>query len=141
VVHAIDSFGGNPGNEAAYRVGGADDLSNLEANFLANIARAGLSHRVVLHAKASAAAAEEVRAQVDRARILCIDAEHTYEAVRLELDQYADLLAPGGLLVFDDYSTSFTGVARAVREHLDDHPGRYARPLQDRNLLVVKRRV
>ena len=76
---------------------------------------------------------------VTRARIICIDGEHTYEAVSEELRLYADLLAPRGLLIFDDYSTAFEGVARAINEHIDSHPGRYARPVQDRNLLVVRR--
>ncbi len=32
VVHSVDTFGGNPGNKSAYKVG-ADDLSDLESNF------------------------------------------------------------------------------------------------------------
>lgn len=138
VVHAIDTFKGNPGNEQAYRVGEAD-LSDLESNFRRNMADAGLAHRVVVHAKTSVEAAREVRAHVGVARLICIDAEHTYMAVKADLEQYADLLAPGGLFVFDDYSRSFPGVAQAIREHVTAHSRRYARPFQDSNLLVVQR--
>jgi predicted O-methyltransferase YrrM len=137
VVHAVDTFAGNPGNEGAYEVQGVPDL---ESGFRANIARSGLTHRVVVHAGRSADLAEEVRRGAEAVRILCIDGEHTYGAVAQELDLYADLVVPGGLLVLDDYSKSFPGVAEAFQEHLARNPGRYARPVQDRNLAVVARR-
>ncbi len=138
VVHAIDTFKGNPGNEKAYRVS-AEDLSDLESRFRMNMLDAGLAHRVVVHAKDSAEAAGEVHSQVRQARLICIDGEHTLAAVRLDLENYTDLLAPGGLLVFDDYSPRFDGVVRAIREHLASHQYPYTRAFQDSNLLVVQR--
>jgi predicted O-methyltransferase YrrM len=139
VVHAVDTFFGNPGNEAAYVVGAAD-RSDLESNFRRNMATAGLAHRVRVYATSSAnAAADVARAATGGARLVYIDGEHTYEAVRADLAAYADLLVPGGLLLFDDYSRGFAGVVRAVDEHVDGHPGRYARRVQDDNLLVLRR--
>lgn len=137
VVHAIDTFKGNPGHEKNYAVG-ADRLSKLEQNFRANIAAAGLSDRVRVHAKASADAIGDVRTTTAGARLIYIDGEHTYEAVRSDLANYADLLRPGGLLLFDDYSRGFP-VVKAVEEHIAAHPGRYARRVQDDNLLVLRR--
>jgi cephalosporin hydroxylase len=61
--------------------------------------------------------------------MLVVDAEHTYEAVKAELSAYAGLVVPGGLLVFDDYSARFEGVARAIREHLAADREGYARPV------------
>ena len=40
--------------------------------------------------------------------MMYIDGEHTYDAVREELELYAPLLSPGGLLTFDDYSVDTT---------------------------------
>lgn len=137
VVHAVDTFLGNPGTEHLYAVDGSRD--SLEANFRHNIARAGLTDRVVTHATTSARAATRIRQETDRARLIFIDGEHTYDAVRADLAEYADLLMPGGLLVFDDYSPQFPGDVRAVREHVDAHPGRYARAFQQQNTLVLRR--
>lgn len=138
VVHAVDTFRGNPGNEQAYRVG-ADDLSDLEQNFRTNMDRLGLADHVRVYPGRSEDRAGDVLAAVNGVRMLMVDAEHTYEAVSTELKLYADVLAVGGLLVFDDYSRGFEGVAQAINEHLDSHPGRYATPAQDHNLLVVRR--
>lgn len=137
LLHAVDTFGGNPGNERAYRVG-ADDLSDLEINFLNNMERLGLADQVRVHSGRSEDVAGKVLSEVGDVRMIVIDAEHTYEAVKAELALYADALAVGGLLVFDDYSKRFAGVARAVNEHLEG-TGRYSTPLQDRGLLVVRR--
>lgn len=137
VVHTVDTFGGNPGNEAAYRVG-ANDLSDLAANFTSNMRRLGLADQVRTYRGRSVDRARDVLSAANGVRLLVVDAEHTYDAVRGELAAYADALAPGGLLVLDDYSRSFPGVAQAVNEHLDAS-GRYATPMQDHNLLVARR--
>jgi predicted O-methyltransferase YrrM len=136
VVHAIDHFAGNPGT-SHYSVDG--QMETLEDNFRRNIERAGLTHRVVLHSNTSAGAAPEVAAAVNGVRLLFIDGEHSYDAVREDLANYADLVSPGGMLVFDDYSRTWEGDVRAVREHVEAHPGRYARGFQYRNTLALRR--
>jgi predicted O-methyltransferase YrrM len=88
----------------------------------------------------SAEAASKVLAATAGARLIFIDGMHSYEAVSEDLRNYADLLVPGGLLVFDDYSPTFPGDVRAVLEHIDAHPGRYGRPFQQKNTLVLPRR-
>lgn len=137
VVHAVDTFKGNPGHEDNYLVDGS--LVGLEEKFRANMAAAGVSEAVVAHAMTSAEAADEVRDATDGVRLLFIDGEHTYDAVSVDLKLYADLVLPGGVIVFDDYSPSFDGDVRAIREHIAAHPGRYGRPFQQRNTLVVPR--
>lgn len=137
VVHAVDTFRGNPGTEHLYAVDGA--LDSLEANFRRNIARVGLQDRVVTHAATSAEAAPSVRERTEGVRLIFIDGEHTFDAVANDLALYADLLLPGGLLVFDDYAPHFPGDVRAVQEHVDAHPGRYGRPFQQENTLVLPR--
>jgi predicted O-methyltransferase YrrM len=129
VVHAIDWFGGSP------VLGQVPPLPRreMEQAMRANIERAGLAHRVVLHPKRSQEAREEVRAPV---RMLFIDGEHTHEAVSSDLE-YAELLAPGGLLVLDDFSDAFPGVVSAARAFLQR--GGFARPFQGRGFLVTRR--
>lgn len=139
IVHAIDTFQGNPGNEAMYVVGAAD-RSDLEPNFRRNIAAAGLTDRVAVYAKSSVDAVEEVASAADTVRMMYIDGEHSYDAVKEELDLFAPLLAPGGLLTFDDYSTRYPGVVEAIHEHLAAAGDRYVRPAQDDNFLVIRRR-
>ena len=140
VVHAIDTFLGNPGNEAMYVVG-AEDRSDLEPNFRRNIAAAGLTDRVTVYAKSSADAVAEVAAAVNGVRMMYIDGEHSYDAVKEELELYAPLLSPGGLLTFDDYSTRYPGVVDAIHEHLAEAGDQYVRPAQDDNFLVLRRRL
>jgi hypothetical protein len=70
-----------------------------------------------------------------------IDGEHSYDAVKEELELYAPLLSPGGLLTFDDYSSRYPGVADAIHEHLAAVGDDYVRPVQDDNFLVIRRRI
>jgi predicted O-methyltransferase YrrM len=139
IVHAVDTFQGNPGNESMYVVGAAD-RSDLEPNFHRNIAAAGLTDRVQTYAMSSADAAARVAESTDSIRMMYIDGEHTYDAVKDELARYADLLSPGGLLTFDDYSARYPGVAQAIHEHLAEAGDRYVKPVQDDNFLVIRRR-
>jgi predicted O-methyltransferase YrrM len=133
VVHAVDWFKGNPGTEHLY--GGGD----LRAGFDRNISNAGLDDVVVVHDGDSVELAPEVIDAAGDVRMLVVDAEHTYDAVQRELRAYADVVVSGGLVVFDDYSKRYEGVARAIHEHVDAHPRRYSRMFQDQNLLVMRR--
>ena len=129
VVHAIDSFRGNPGSERLLPV----PPREMEQTMRANIERAGLAHRVVVHAKPSQEARAEVHAPV---RMLFIDGEHTHDAASSDLE-YADLLGPGGILVLDDVTESFPGVVSAARDFLGR--GGFSRPFQGRGFLVARR--
>ncbi|MCK1583262.1 class I SAM-dependent methyltransferase [Bradyrhizobium sp. 168] len=137
-VHAVDTFKGNPGNESLYVVGKAD-RSDLLPNFLQNMKAAGVADRVTPHAMSSVEARSEIKAINPSFRLIYIDGEHTYDAVKADLHGYADLLQVGGLLLFDDYSISFPGVVKAIDEHIAENPGRYGRRIQDDNLLVLRR--
>ena len=108
----MDHFKGNTGRESHYVVG-KEDLSDLKSNFETNIARAGLSDRVVIHDMSSQDARSEVNGPV---RLLFIDAEHTYSAVTNDFSVWRDALTPGAIVEFDDVAASFPGVVKAVRE-------------------------
>lgn len=139
VVHAVDTFEGNPGNEQSYVIANPD-RSDLRDSFEANISKAGLSAFVETWAMDSRAAAALLQERGVVARMLNIDAEHTYEAVSEELRLYTPMLARGGLLTFDDYSQRFEGVAEAVHEWLAGAGSDYVRPIQDDNFLVIRKR-
>lgn len=136
-VHAIDTFRGCPGSPGHEHWHA--EPSDLEAAFRRNIGLAGVAERVLVHPMTSAQAQGVVARETAGVRLLFVDGEHTYDAVRADLAGYAQLLVPGGLLVFDDYARAFPGVARAVKEHLADRRLRYSRPVQQRNMLVVQR--
>jgi predicted O-methyltransferase YrrM len=130
VVHAIDWFRGNPGKEHLLPV----PLEEMEQAFRANIEGAGLSHRVVVHAKRAEDARPEVSGPL---RMLFIDGAHTHEGVSSDLE-YAALLAPGGVLVFDDYSDTFPGVVSAADGFLGR--GGFSRAFVGRGFLIARRK-
>lgn len=127
-VHALDWFGGNPGKEHLFAVPGG-----VERALRANLERVGLAHRVVVHADRSEHISRDVFGSL---RMLFIDAEHTHEAVTLDLE-YAALLAPGGLLVLHDYTNAYPGVVSAAKAHFAK--GGFSRPFQRRGLLIARR--
>jgi len=45
-----------------------------------------------------------------------IDGDHTYQGVRSDIQLYVPFVKPGGYIFFDDYSTDFKGVMRALQE-------------------------
>lgn len=115
-VHAIH-FQGNPGKKSLYVVG-KKDLSDLKQNFYRNIARAGLEDFVTLHPESVAGVKIE-----SKFRLLVIDGEHTKEAVWSDFLRFRDLLLPGAVVLFDDFSPDFPGVTEAVREIREKEPG------------------
>ena len=138
VVHAIDHFRGNPGKESHYVVG-SSDLSDLEANCRANIARVGLADFVRLHAADAGGVSERVGAATHDVRLLFIDGEHSAEAVRRDIAQYVPLLKSGGLIVFDDYAPEFSDYVAAVDEAVADSGAFTAVIRYERTLIARKR--
>jgi predicted O-methyltransferase YrrM len=137
VVHVVDTFGGNPGKEGLYAVEGVDDL---EAGFRSNMEMVGLSHRVEVYPHRSDSAIAEIRTKVESVRMVCIDGDHSFDAVSADLAAYGPLLAPGSLLVLDDYSARFPGVVDAANAYLEQNASEFTKPVIDSGLLVVRRR-
>ena len=51
--------------------------------------------------------------------LLFIDATHTYDAVKADIDQWCQYLKSDGVVVFDDYFDAFPGCIRAVNEYVE----------------------
>lgn len=83
------------------------------AKFAANIERYGLTHKVAtLHPD------DRIEGEFD---VAFIDGGHDYRDVCADIDKVREVLAPGGLMLFHDYTmTAHPGVAAAVQELLDE---------------------
>lgn len=51
--------------------------------------------------------------------LLYVDADHSYEAVMADFNAWRDLVAPDGIIIFDDYTRTNPGVLRALRQLRD----------------------
>ncbi len=109
--YAIDHFKGNVGKENFYVVD-KSDLSDLENNFLSNIERIGLSDSVQLLNMPNEQAEQEIRNI--NIRFLFIDGDHTKKGVEKDIELFFPKLMPGSIVVFDDFSQSFSGLVEAI---------------------------
>jgi predicted O-methyltransferase YrrM len=123
-VHAVDHFKGSPEHQA----GSTHEEPVLVAEgttlntFKNNIARKGFAGRVVIHPEGSPQAAEGWTLPI---RLLFIDAEHSYEASKLDFDTWEPHVIPHGLIAFHDIGswegvTTFYNELMATRGHLFD---------------------
>ena len=88
--------------------------AETEAEFLANLARNGLSAVVEPLVMTSDDAAARVAGPVE---LLFIDGDHSYEAVRRDAELWLPRLIDGGTVMFHDVATAaYSGPRRVVRE-------------------------
>ena len=101
---------------------------HLQEYFEKNVAAAGLQNTV--HAfKGNSLLFAQTAPKDLRASLVYIDAEHSYEAVRDDIERLTPFLLPGGFICFDDAFTSYEGVDRAITEHVI-HSGLFHSPRQ-----------
>ncbi len=107
-----------PGYErAAYggRSGGEDRMQSIHDSVAGRFSRQCRDGRVVMLRMDSQQAAVELGEQ--RFDWIYIDADHTYDAVKRDLENFRALIRPGGILAGDDYGVRGwweDGVKRAV---------------------------
>lgn len=111
-VIAVDWF---KGDWAA----GELDPEAMKAQFYANNAEAVNAGRIGLYATDTLTAAREMQADGITADFIFIDADHSYDSCKADIEAYLPLLRPGGVLCGHDVG-SFTGVTEAVDELLPD---------------------
>jgi hypothetical protein len=114
IVHAIDTFQGNPGKEFLYTA----PLKTHETifdRFKKNIKAAGLGKFVKPHKGTS----ESVRPLIkEKMRLIFIDGCHDYDGVLSDIKLWKNQVMKNGLLIFDDFEPTFPGVIKAVREQI-----------------------
>lgn len=109
-VYVVDTFAGNPGFEKDFDIGGRD----AHEEFLGNIARFGLTRENCIPLKMTTHEARDIAPiNLD---LIFIDADHTYEHVKQDIEDWKPKLSPGGILAGDDYG--HPGVRKAVDELL-----------------------
>jgi predicted O-methyltransferase YrrM len=137
-LFAIDHFRGNVGKEDHYVVG-EGDLSDLRANFEANLKRVDLWDHVTLLDMPNDQAVPKLREALGAecgVRFLLIDGDHTKEGVQKDINLFFPLLVPqGAIVVFDDFSTNCPGLVEACDELLATR--QVQRRFSYRNTLVV----
>jgi hypothetical protein len=109
-VHIVDTWGGNP-------LDGSQDQSNeLYHKFISNmslLARPYQAHRMTTNEAAGLFKDESLDA-------VFIDADHSYEAVKLDIQNWMPKVRRGGILAGHDYNSAWPGVIKAVNEILPE---------------------
>lgn len=114
-VHAIDTFEGSPEHQDTTVL---REEGTTYHRFTDNLERVGLFDRVTpIVATSLKAAAGWDGSPV---RLLFIDGDHSYEAVKADLEAWLPFVVPGGYVVFDDVIDAFPGVQRLVAEATAD---------------------
>ena len=105
-VHIVDTWGGNPFD------GSQDQSTDLYHKFISNmslLARPYQAHRMTTNEAAGLFKDESLDA-------VFIDADHSYEAVKMDIQNWMPKVRKGGILAGHDYTFAWPGVIRAVNE-------------------------
>ena len=135
IVHAVDTFKGNPGKEHIYKAP-LKKGETIFRRFLENIRLVGLEKFVEVHKSSS----EMARGKLGRvrARLIFIDACHDYEEVKRDIENWESLLIYGGYMVLHDFSSDSIGCVRAISEDIVNSDSYKLMVLLD-SMLVVKK--
>lgn len=85
-------------------------------NFLSNMVHLGLESFVLPFPSPSRMAAGVLRHHRVQADLIHIDAAHEYADVLEDMNTWWGVLAPGGIMMGDDYTGAWPGVKQAVGE-------------------------
>jgi predicted O-methyltransferase YrrM len=92
-----------------------DDCPSVLGRFTENVRTHRLEHVVLPHRGTAATFAARTRPSF-RCRLIFIDGDHGYDAVREDITRLTPFLVPGGWICFDDAFSSYEGVDRAITE-------------------------
>lgn len=135
-VHAVDTFDGGPALKA-------DDYAILKEQgttfnaFNDNLERAGVFEHV--HPIVSDSLSAAARWTGGPVRLLFIDGDHSYEAVKADLDAWLPHVTGAGYVVFDDVGEAYPGVLRLAAEATAD-AGPLSRVFAIGKMWVTRRR-
>lgn len=120
VVYAVDTWHDYEGDgdcqgQLVAAKGGT--WAEIQQAFTRHLADHLASGRVIPVVSTSQAALPTLTA-IGQADLVFIDGDHRYEACRRDIEGYAPLVRPGGILAGHDYGhRAWPGVQRAVNEH------------------------
>jgi len=109
-IHIVDTWGGNPLD------GSEDQPDDLYHKFISNmslLARPYQAYRMTTNEAAGLFKDESLDA-------VFIDADHSYEAVKMDIKNWMPKVRKGGILAGHDYNSAWPGVIRAVNEILPE---------------------
>jgi Methyltransferase domain len=109
-VHIVDTWGGNPYDGSEDQ--SVDAYSKFTSN-MALLAKPYQAYRMTTN-EASGLFKDESLDSV------FIDADHSYEAVKLDITNWMPKVCKGGILAGHDYSFAWPGVIKAVDEMIPD---------------------
>lgn len=75
-----------------------------------------------------------------RCRLAFVDGDHSYEAVRRDIENVEPHLVDGGWICFDDAFSHYEGVNRAITERIIEHPGYDVGQQLTRKLFVARKK-
>jgi hypothetical protein len=118
-VISVDTFLGNLENwlsnpEFSRLIPRRHGMPLLYDQFIANVVRTGMTHRIVPLPQTSEAAGTLLRRKGVTAGLVHIDASHDHDNVLRDARVYWDILEPGGTMVGDDYTEHWPDVVRAA---------------------------
>ncbi len=110
-VYAVDTFEGTMEGGQTYKsvkaMGGQTYTS-----FMEQVRKAGVTSLVTPLVGLTTEIANQYPGRA--IRVLLIDADHSYGGVKADFEKWSPLVAPGGLIIFHDYTMVEGGVARFV---------------------------
>jgi len=75
-----------------------------------------------------------------KCKLAFIDGDHSYEAVRLDIENLKEYLVPGGWICFDDAFSTYDGVNRAIEECIIENEDFELCQQMTRKLFVARKR-
>ncbi len=115
-----------------------DEQPDVLGEFRKRIVARGLQDVVHAHRGTSATFAGTLPDRF-RCRLLFLDGDHGYDAVRSDIEHLAPRLSPGGWIVFDDAFSTYEGVNRAITELVLDNPAFDLRQQMTRKCFAARR--
>ena len=115
-----------------------DECPSIRERFDANVRAKGVADVVRAHRGTSATFARQMPGRF-RSRLLFIDGDHGYHAVKDDIACLERFLVPGGWICFDDAFSSYEGVNRAITERVIDNAAYDIKRQLTRKLFVARK--
>jgi hypothetical protein len=110
LLRCVDTWKGNPSDHT----GEIAAVEDVFATFMDNITNSGVSDRLTIVKKDSVTAAGQM---IDKVDVVFLDADHTYQSVKADINAwYGKLMDNGWMIGHDYYVKQFPGLTKAVNE-------------------------